>query len=193
MLSILQVFIGRALVFELGRLQYFNNTATPPRIPLEIIVPAVVVPVAVILLCCVVWLCVISQPTNKKRFSADHEIREVQLTLPIDGNKISEYCIWLLYSVYTLKRIFTDNMVVEELVKTLPARLIISASEVRILDIPLGQGINICTYMIVFLDPIMHSANVGQFGMVYKGHLIKHQHMNTAHTQEVAVKILKSS
>ena len=31
-------------------------------------------------------------------------------------------------------------MVVEELVKTLPAELIISASEVRILDILLGQG-----------------------------------------------------
>ena len=34
---------------------------------------------------------------------------------------------------------------------------------------------------------------IGQFGVVYKGHLISHQHLDVTHTQEVAVKILKST
>ena len=33
---------------------------------------------------------------------------------------------------------------------------------------------------------------IGQFGMVYKGHLINHQYLNVTCTQDVAVKILKS-
>ena len=43
-------------------------------------------------------------------------------------------------SVVRPQIVYADNMVMEELVKTLPAKLIISASEVKILDITLGQG-----------------------------------------------------
>ena len=77
----------------------------------------------------------------KKKLSA--EIKELQLTQPIDGNnnRSEDHTIASRFAIqYIICLASSDNVVMEELVKTLPAKLIISASGVRILDISLGQG-----------------------------------------------------
>ncbi len=107
--------------------------------------------------------------------------------------------VYWLQTIYYLQILSLDALLVEELVQQLPATLIISSSELRMLDISLGQG-NLrrsgilCSWPAVMHACVMYSA--GQFGIVYKAHLTKSKGPcgNLSHScRDVAVKILKGT
>ena len=85
--------------------------------------------------------------------------------------------------------------------KVIPAHLAVSMSELRILDVPLGEGKEQKYYskkgieQIHMLEQLYTDLciSIGQFGVVFKAHLVRSNSESHVQHSTVAVKTLKGN